>query len=175
MGITLSGQTGLLLTACLLGFVLGAVYDIFRVTRAVLRCGWIVIFVQDILFWIFCGCVTFVFLLFYNNGKIRALVIIAEAVGAALYYNTIGVIVIGKVKVYEKKVKRRVRIAAAAAITPVNKISRAAGRQIARGGRKTGSFFKKESNLLKIHLQVQRKMMYNLLRAAKKPKDDVKQ
>jgi hypothetical protein len=59
-------------------------------------------------------------------------------------------------------------------VSPLRKISRAAGHQITRGGRKVGSLFKKESKLLKIRLQVQRKMMYNLIRPTKKPDIDSK-
>lgn len=174
MGISLSGQSGLLLTACLLGFVLGAVYDIFRIFRVVVRSGCLVVIVQDILFWLLCAAVTFVFLLIQNDGKIRALVIIFEALGAALYYYTVGALVLRKVKESERRVKRRVRSAASAAVSPLRKISRVAGHQITRGGRKVGSLFKKESKLLKIRLQVQRKMMYNLIRPTKKPDIDSK-
>jgi spore cortex biosynthesis protein YabQ len=174
LGISLSGQSGLLLTACLLGFVLGAVYDIFRIARVVVRSGCLIVIVQDILFWLLCATVTFVFLLIQNNGRVRVLVIVSEGIGAALYYYTIGVFVLRKVKDSERAVKRRARSAVAAAMSPLSKIRRTVGHQIARGGRKADSLFKKESKLLKIRLQVQRKMMYNLIRPANKPDIDSK-
>lgn len=168
MGITLSGQAGLLLAACLLGITLGAVYDIFRIVRVAFRCGKVSVFFQDILYWIICAAVTFIFLVLQNKGKVRVLILLSEALGAALYYYTIGAVVLRKVNKYDAKVKRGVRKAAAAAARPIGRFGRFAGTNIARGGRHAGSFLKKETKLFKIRLQVNRKMMYNLIQAARK-------
>lgn len=168
MGITLSGQAGFLLAACLLGITLGAVYDIFRIIRSFLRCGKVAVFFQDVIFWLICAAATFVFLVLQNKGKIRFLMLLSEALGAALYYCTIGSIVLRKVKKYDERVKRGVKKAAAAAARPIGRFGRFAGVNISKGGRHAGSFLKKETKLFKIRLQVNRKMLYNLIQTAKK-------
>lgn len=170
MGITLSGQSALLITAALLGFVLGAVYDFFRVIRVFTKSGRVAVFIWDIIYWLICAAATFAFLLIENDGKIRALVIICELCGAALYYYTIGKIVIRKVEAASDRVKRGARAATAAVARPIRKFRRAAGREIEKRSRNCGSFLKKQSKLLKIRLKVHNKMMYNLLRSARRPK-----
>jgi spore cortex biosynthesis protein YabQ len=171
LGITFSGQAGLLLTACLLGFALGAVFDIFRVIRIAARSGGAGVFIQDIIYWLICAAVTFTFLLLQNRGKIRIPLLLSEAVGFAIYYNTIGAVVLQKVKKYDARIRRRVRLAAAAAIRPIGKFGHYAGRKIANRGRHAGRFLKKESKLLKIRLHVNKKMMYNLIQSAEKPEN----
>lgn len=172
MGITLSGQSALLLTAALLGFVLGAVYDVFRVIRVFTRSGRIAVFVFDIIYWLICAAATFAFLLIQNDGKIRALIIVSELAGAALYYYTIGKIVIKRVQAASDRVKRGARAATAAIARPIRKFGSVAGSEISKKGRTCGNIVKKETKLLKIRLKVHNKMMYNLLRSAKKPKND---
>jgi spore cortex biosynthesis protein YabQ len=174
MEITLTGQSGLLITAALLGFVLGAVYDIFRVLRVVALRGHIAAFLLDIIYWLICASATFIFILLQNDGKLRALLLIAEVLGASLYYFTIGAIVIKRVEAATETVRRQTRAAAVAISRPVRKYGRAAGHKIAKKGRAVGSLLKKENNLLQIRLKVHSKMMYNLIRPTKKPKTDGK-
>lgn len=174
MGITLSGQSGLLLAAALLGFVLGAVYDIFRIIRVAARAGRAAVFLLDIIYWLICAAATFAFLLLQNNGKLRAVALIAEVAGAALYYYTIGAIVIKSYTAADAAVKRRVRAMAGAVAQPVSRFSRIVGSEIAKNGRAAGSFVKKESKLLKIRLKVHKKMMYNLIRSTKKSENSEK-
>jgi spore cortex biosynthesis protein YabQ len=174
MGISILGQTGLLLSAALLGFALGAVYDIFRIFRVATRSGRVAVFVLDLLYWLICAAVTFVFLLFQNDGRMRALSMLAQIGGAALYYYTIGRLVIKRAAAASVLAKRKARAAANAAAKavagPMGRFGRAAGYKIAKGGRVAGRFIKKEHKLFKIRLKVHQKMMYNLLRSTKKRK-----
>jgi spore cortex biosynthesis protein YabQ len=170
MGISLSGQSGLLITAALLGFVLGAVYDVFRVFRVATRCGRFAVFILDIIYWLICASATFAFILLQNEGKLRILVILSEIAGALLYYYTIGTIVIKKAAVASDMVKRRVRAATTALVRPVRRFGSAAGYKISKKRRTVGSFIKKESKLFKIRLKVHRNMMYNLIQPTNKAK-----
>lgn len=171
MGITISGQTGLLLSSFLLGVVLGAVFDIFRVIRISARSGRVAVFVQDVIFWLICAASTFVFFLLMNKGKLRFLMLLTEFLGAALYYNSIGIIVTRKVKQYDASIKRHTKAAVRLAAKPVMKYGGKAAAQISKSERKTGSFLKKQSKVLNLRLKVHRTMMYNLIRSAKKPKN----
>ena len=174
MGITLSGQLGLLITAALLGFVLGVVYDGFRIIRVATRCGRVAVFLLDIIYWLICAAATFAFLVLQNEGKLRALVIICEVAGSLLYYYTIGIIVIKRAEAVSSGIKRQARAATAALARPVCNFGRAARFKISKKGHIAGSFLKKESKLLQIRLKVHRKMMYNLRQPAKKPKNTEK-
>ena len=170
MGISLSGQSGLLITAALLGFVLGAVYDVFRVFRIVTRCGHVAVFVMDIIYWLICSAATFAFILLQNDGKLRTLIIVSEIAGALLYYYSIGTAVVKKTAEASPKIKRHARTATAAIVRPMRRFGSAAGYKISKKGRSAGSFIKKESKLFKIRLKVHRNMMYNLIRSTKKAK-----
>lgn len=167
MGITVSGQLSLLICAVLIGFALGAVYDIFRMLRVITRCGRAAVFFFDIVYWLICAAVTFAFLLLQNDGKLRTLAIVSEVAGAVLYYYTVGVIVIRKTEAVSAEVKRKTRKAASAAAQPLRRFGRAAGSKITKKYRAAGHIAKKDSNLLQIRLKVHCKMMYNLIKSMK--------
>ncbi len=63
MGISLADQTMDFLLALAFGAGLGALYDVFRILRALIPTGKIVIFFQDLLYWCICGVLTFLFIL----------------------------------------------------------------------------------------------------------------
>lgn len=170
MGISLTEHLELLLTAALLGMVLGAVYDFGRVLRAYFGNGRAFVFILDVLFWIIAAVATYWFFLVFNGGKIRTPVLLAEVGGAALWYFTIGKAIIKKVRASSERVKKRARVVAAAAAKPVKKYSTEAGKEIFQKTRTVGSLFKKDCKDFKIRLKVRGDMMYNLLRLKKKPK-----
>lgn len=93
MGINIAGQTISFFQACLLGAVLGILYDVFRILRVAFPAGKGAVFVQDIIFWFLCSVVTFLFLLSSVDGVIRMFLIIGEIIGGVLYHMTIGVVV----------------------------------------------------------------------------------
>ncbi|MDE6723856.1 MAG: spore cortex biosynthesis protein YabQ, partial [Eubacterium sp.] len=53
-----------------LGFAVGAIYDIFRFFRLVLKKKWVE-FLIDFLFFFTISPIIFLFLLSYNNGQVR--------------------------------------------------------------------------------------------------------
>lgn len=170
MGISLTEHLELLLTAALLGMVLGAIFDFGRVLRAYFGNGRAFVFILDLLFWIIAAVATYWFFLVYNEGKIRIPVLLAEIGGASVWYATIGRAVIKRVRASSEKVKKRARVFAAAAAKPVKKYSTAAGKEIFQKTKTVGSLFKKDCKDFKIRLKVRGNMMYNLLRLKKKPK-----
>lgn len=170
MGITISGQTGLLISAALLGFVLGGLYDVFRFIRVATGCGRVALIFLDIIYWLICSVATFIFILLQNEGKIRFLVLFTEALGAGLYYCTIGAIFIKRAEAIDRAVKKHAKQAGRAVMKPVHKYGSAAFARMSSSCKKAYRNIKKDSKLLKIRLKVKSKMMYNLLRPAKKPK-----
>ncbi len=104
--INIASQTKLLLFALGLGFIIGIIYDIFRIIRLSISRGRAAVFVQDILFFIIFSAVTFVFCLTLNNGKIRLFIVLSEILGFLIYYISFGAFVIrvsGKIIYYIKK------------------------------------------------------------------------
>ncbi len=95
MEITVAGQTWMFLLSIALGALLGACYDVFRILRIAVphRAG--VVLAEDILFSVICAAATFLFLVSVDSGRIRVFALIGELVGFALYYCTVGALVIG--------------------------------------------------------------------------------
>lgn len=170
MGITVSGQVGFILSAILLGFALGCLYDVFRFIRIITRCKKTALFFLDILYWLICAVSAFIFMLIQNSGRIRFIPIIAGILGAAVYYNTLGVIFIKKAEKIDRKIKKRTKEVCAAAMIPIRRSSKSAASKISESGRYAGAFIKKENKLLKIRLKVKAKMLYNLRCSAKRSK-----
>ena len=94
MEITVAEQTYAFLFSLLTGAALGVFYDVFRVLRIAIRPGKAAIVIQDAIFFVVCGAVTFVFMLTENYGQIRIFLILGELMGFMLYYFTIGALVI---------------------------------------------------------------------------------
>jgi Spore cortex protein YabQ (Spore_YabQ). len=92
--------------AVLFGVLLGAIYDLFRIVRFAFDFGKTAIFIQDIIFFAACGVLTFLFMLTFTSGQIRAFVFVAQLVGFSAYYFTVGRIVYGLAKKIISIVKR---------------------------------------------------------------------
>lgn len=73
-----------------LGFLLGVVYDIFRAFRLLISRGTMFTVFMDILYFVFCGGVIFVFDLVEDYGSMRFFTFAGEALGWLIYYFTFG-------------------------------------------------------------------------------------
>jgi spore cortex biosynthesis protein YabQ len=95
MEIYLAQQTGAFLWAILIGAGLALIYDAFRILRIAIPCGKGFIAAQDILFFIICAIVTFLYLLSHADGKVRAFLLLGELLGAVIYFCTLSIPVMG--------------------------------------------------------------------------------
>lgn len=161
MGIKISEQTGLLISAALLGFALGGLYDAFRFLRVATHCGRVALFFLDIFYWLICAICVFIFFLVQNEGKLRFLAFLTGALGAAFYYNTLGVIFIKRAEKLDRKIKNQAKAAGRAVIKPVRRFGCAASYKMSKNSRFAYNFIKKEIKLLKIRLKVRTKVLYN--------------
>lgn len=93
-GITVAAQTKNLLLGLGLGFIIGIIYDIFRIIRLSISRGRTAVFIQDILFFLLFSGITFSFCLGVNNGEVRFYIIFAEVLGFLIYYFSFGSFVI---------------------------------------------------------------------------------
>lgn len=93
MNMILSPEAVIFLWSTLLGTVLGVCYDIFRILRIAVPSGKVLIFIEDLLFFLLAAIVSFFFYQAVNQGIIRGYFLIGELLGFVLYYGTVGKIV----------------------------------------------------------------------------------
>ncbi len=76
--------------ALLLGFVLGALFDVFRALRMSLRHCAAAVFAEDLLFMLVSGLAYYSYSTALCRGQLRLFVLAAMAIGFVLYLTTIG-------------------------------------------------------------------------------------
>ncbi len=103
----IAAQTVLFLQSLLVGAALGLLYEPFRLMRALVRLPSWLVFVQDILYFLLAGFVTFSFMLAEETGKIRFALVVGELIGAALYLLTVGEL-INRLLVWALRLVKRV-------------------------------------------------------------------
>ncbi len=79
--------------SCILGVVLGILYDVFRIIRVIINPKNITVFVQDVIYFLISGAITFLFVLAFNFGELRFYILIGESAGWTLYHVTLGHII----------------------------------------------------------------------------------
>lgn len=97
------------LQACLLGVLLGMIYDCFRVFREIVPCKKTATFIQDLLFFGIVTLCTLVFWVGVNKGQLRFYLVIGEGLGAWLYFQSISRIVFWAICRVIRLIKRFLR------------------------------------------------------------------
>lgn len=142
------------------GFLLGIIYDLFRLTRVVLfkRQSKAVIITQDVIYALTCGFVTFLFLLSKNYGEFRAYVIAGEGIGFLIYFFTLGIVAVRFVDTVTNKMRKALNVILKplkSLICQVNMVKR-------NLNEKTVNKSKKFLKNFKIRLQPRGVLLYNL-------------
>lgn len=76
----------------LIGFLLGAFYDVFRIYRTVFGPEKRAVFFQDLFYMVCAAFLTFFLAVGVNYGEVRFYILAGEAVGWCLYYLTVGMV-----------------------------------------------------------------------------------
>ena len=92
-GLSITTQAKNFLLSLGLGFIMGIVYDLFRIIRLSISERKISIIIFDLLYCIFLCFTTFIFLITVNEGQVRFYLLLGEGVGFAIYYFSLGVII----------------------------------------------------------------------------------
>lgn len=94
MQIDLINNNQIFLYAIIFGLLLGAFYDIFRISRIAINFNFWQIFFQDLIYFIICSIGTFIFSLTFTFGRVRFYTLAGQIIGWCVYHITIGEIII---------------------------------------------------------------------------------
>lgn len=89
MILSMSNQAAVFLMTVLVGFVIGFVYDLFRVVRKVVKHPGFLIQIEDMIYWILVSIIMFYVMLNKNYGEIRAFSVLGAFLGMLLYFLTV--------------------------------------------------------------------------------------
>lgn len=81
----MKNQAYLFLVFVLNGFLIGILFDIFRILRKSFKTKDIITYTQDILFWLISGGITLYTIFKFNNGELRGFIFIGIGIGSLIY------------------------------------------------------------------------------------------
>lgn len=168
--INVNAQTVIFLQSLLLGAALGLFYDMFRILRLTVPAPSAVVFAEDLIYFVFCAFVTFLFMMNTIYGSVRIFVLLGELLGASLYYFTVGAAVMKAAGALIRAVKWVLRLLYRLFVLPVIRLFCWVGKKLAG---KTAVFSRKAGNFsrnIKICLKRQRALLYNLFNTKKREK-----
>lgn len=171
MELQVSAQTFLFLESCLLGAVLGVIYDIFRILRISFKNGSFLIFLEDALFFFICAILTFCFMLTTNDGQVRFFILLGEGIGFILYHCTIGVLVMKISKLIIRFIGRLFSLLYKILLAPFVRLFRFLFRKCSPLFKKISGNCKKIKKKAKFNLKERRIVLYNLFCRKKKKKN----
>lgn len=102
----MSPEVWLFFQACLLGAALGMLYDVFRILRLAFPNGNVLIFVEDVLYFVFVTIASFSFVMLCSGGVLRIFMLFGELLGAILYFFTLSIIILKAAQWIIRLVKR---------------------------------------------------------------------
>lgn len=85
MPVSLSNQAHVFLCSVLGGILIAFIYDAFRIRRRAVKSGSIIIYVEDLIYWIIAAIVMFGVVYYSNEGEIRGYIFIGAVIGVVLY------------------------------------------------------------------------------------------
>jgi spore cortex biosynthesis protein YabQ len=159
--VTLAAQSQGLLVSCIVGFILGAVYDVFRVLRILFKSEKRHVFFQDLFFMAFAAVVTFLLALAVNWGEMRFYILAGEIIGICVYFLTVGEVTIRIAKLVYKVLYAVMKFIKKWLILPVARLFLRFGRFLSTKFFKFIKYLKKISSNRKKALKPHNKVVYN--------------
>ncbi len=89
MLIPIRSQFNLIVYSVLAGVLTGVLFDIYRIIRGMESPSKVLTFIEDILFWIWCSLIVFVFLLKYNYALLGVYVYVFMGITLVIYLKTL--------------------------------------------------------------------------------------
>lgn len=100
-------QAYLFLVFSLTGVAIGVLFDIFRILRKSIKTPNIIIYIEDILFWILAGLLILYNIWYFNDGEIRVYMFLGIIIGLLLYMSTLSNIII---KIFSKILQTIIKV-----------------------------------------------------------------
>ena len=160
MEISIAGQTLAFIESIICGAALGVVFDLFKLTRKIIK-NKIIIAVEDIIFLVICALTSFSFMLRVSSGEIRIFIILGIIIGFIMYYFSVSVIVNKIFDLLEKLLKGFFKIVKIIIFIPIYKIMLFFIRIIHKMAEKPYKLLKKVMRNFGISLKSTVTMMYN--------------
>ncbi|MCL2851625.1 MAG: spore cortex biosynthesis protein YabQ [Defluviitaleaceae bacterium] len=122
MILSVSEQARLFLFACAAGFVIGLVYDAFRIIRLAVPHPSFLIQLEDVLYWALASAGMFIFMQYTTGGEVRAYSIFGTALGALIYFMTLSAFIMAVSTAIINLVKKILAAIITVALIPVRLI-----------------------------------------------------
>lgn len=90
--IRINEQVFLFLTCVQTGVMMGMLYDLIRIFRKIIRHPNWMVQIEDLVYWVTCGCFAFIMLYWENYGQIRVFIFAGILIGAVLYFSTFSIL-----------------------------------------------------------------------------------
>ncbi|EEG31243.1 putative spore cortex biosynthesis protein YabQ [[Clostridium] methylpentosum DSM 5476] len=169
MDMIVAPPTWVFLWAVLLGAALGVCYDVFRILRIAIPSGRILVFFEDLLFFLIVAAATFEFYQLTTDGIVRGYVLIGELLGFALYYFTIGALVFRAATAIIHLIQRIIGWLVKVFLWPFRKLFAPLIRKLVRQMKKPAARLKKLCKKRKNSLQKKGNLLYNHYKTKKAP------
>ena len=78
-------QAYLFLVFTLTGFIIGALFDVFRILRKSFKTSDFITYLEDILFWVLTGFLIIYNIWYFNDGEIRLFMFLGLIMGILIY------------------------------------------------------------------------------------------
>lgn len=151
--------------SCALGFLLGALYDAFRILRISFPNGRILVFLEDVLYFASVTVASFTFIVVQSSGVLRAFLILGELLGAILYFFSLSILVMNAAHLIIRFIKALLRFLYRVTLRPVIRLCCWIGRMLKRLALSCAHRCKKIavkfSRKRKKHLKHKAKIVYN--------------
>lgn len=158
----MAGQWELFLYAGLLGVLLGAYYDVFRIIRYLTAQGKRQTFFWDLFYFFSSGVVTFLYLLAVNQGQMRFYLLAGELIGWCLYHLTLGQATLFLSKLLVKGMQKIFQWFKRHILKPVWRVTQWIWKKFEKVIQKAFKFMKKIAIKSKNSLKRKRRIVYTL-------------
>jgi len=81
----MASQIYILIAFFITGICIGLLFDIFRVSRKAFKTPNILIYIEDVLFWILSGIIVLYSIFIFNNGEMRLFMFLGIILGGIMY------------------------------------------------------------------------------------------
>lgn len=159
--IAVNTQTMVFLQSLLMGAVLGAIYDMFRIFRIAIPLPAGAIVVEDVLYFGFCGFLSFFFAMTVNYGQVRFFILLGEVLGFVLYYFTLGALIMKCAEKIIAFIRWVCRTVWKYLLRPIVRLCCWIGKKIGKIFGKVGQTAKKAAQKQRKHLKTGQVLLYN--------------